>query len=48
VDELFVCGTTTDVQPIVTLDGKPVGGGVPGPITVRIKEAFAARLYGQG
>jgi len=48
VDELFVCGTTTDVQPIVTLDGKPVGGGVPGPITVRIKEAFATRLYGRG
>lgn len=45
VDELFVCGTTTDVQPIVTLDGKPVGRGTPGPITVRIKDAFAKRLY---
>ena len=48
VDELFVCGTTTDVQPIVTLDGKPVGTGAPGPITVRLKEAFARRLYGRG
>ena len=30
VDELFVCGTTTDVQAIVTLDGAPIGAGAPG------------------
>ena len=48
VDELFVCGTTTDVQPIVVLDGKPVGNGKPGPVTVRLREALAARLYGTG
>lgn len=44
-EEIFVCGTTTDVQPIVDLDGKTVGTGVPGPVTVRIKEAFAKKLY---
>lgn len=45
VDELFVCGTTTDVQPIVTLDGRPIGGGTPGPVTARLREALAERLY---
>lgn len=43
--EIFVCGTTTDVQAIVTLDGRPVGDGSVGPITARLREALAARLY---
>jgi len=47
VEELFVCGTTTDVQAIVTLDGKPIGTGAPGPITVKLRDALAARLYGR-
>jgi D-alanine transaminase len=45
VDELFVCGTTTDVQAIVELDGRPVGNGKPGAITVKLREALARRLY---
>ena len=45
VDELFVCGTTTDVQAIVELDGKPIGTGKPGPITVRLRQALERRLY---
>jgi D-alanine transaminase len=43
--EIVLCGTTTDVTPVVTLDGSPVGDGTPGPITVRLREAFEARLY---
>ncbi len=43
--EIFVCGSTTDVTPIVTLDGKPVGNGQPGVTTVKVREAFEARLY---
>ena len=45
VEEVFVCGTTTDVQPLVEIDGRPVGNGKPGPLTVQLKEAFAKRLY---
>ena len=45
VEELFVCGTTTDVQPIVELDGRPIGNGKPGPITNRLREALAVRLH---
>ena len=45
VDELFVCGTTTDVQPIVTLDGAPIGSGAVGPKTARLRDAFADFLY---
>ncbi len=44
--ELFIVGTTTDVAPIVLLDGKTVGSGSPGPVTKKVQAAFLARLYG--
>jgi D-alanine transaminase len=43
--ELFICGTTTDVTPVVTLDDKPVGNGKPGPATRRLQALLEARLY---
>ena len=45
--ELFVCGTTTDVQAIVTLDGQPVGDGRVGATTALLRERLAQRLYGR-
>lgn len=44
-EELFIAGTTTDIAPIVSLDGKPVGNGTPGPVTKRVQDAFLAKLY---
>ncbi len=44
-EEIFVCGSTTDVTPIVTLDGSMIGNGKAGALTVRLREAFEARLY---
>lgn len=32
-EEVFVTGTTSDVMAVVTIDGRPVGGGSPGPVT---------------
>jgi D-alanine transaminase len=32
-DEVFLTGTTTEVMPVVTIDGEPVGPGVPGRLT---------------
>jgi D-alanine transaminase len=43
--ELFIAGTTTDIAPVVSLDGKPVGNGSVGAVTKRIQEAFLAKLY---
>ncbi|HVT37925.1 MAG TPA: D-amino-acid transaminase [Gemmatimonadaceae bacterium] len=45
VDELFLTGTTTDVTPVVTLDGRPVGNGKPGPLARMLQEALTARMY---
>jgi D-alanine transaminase len=41
VSELFLTGTTSEVLPIVKVDGRPVGDGQPGPITRRLQEAYA-------
>lgn len=44
-DEVFLCGTTTDVTPVISIDGAPVGSGAPGPIAAALREALDARLY---
>jgi D-alanine transaminase len=44
VDELFLSGTTTEVLPVGTVDGRPIAGGGRGPITKRILQAFRKRL----
>jgi D-alanine transaminase len=43
IQELFLSGTTTEVMPITTLDGRRVGGGVPGPITRQLLAAYRRR-----
>jgi D-alanine transaminase len=40
VSELFLTGTTSEILPIVTVDGKPIAHGRPGPITRRLQEAY--------
>lgn len=44
VEELFLTGTSTEVMPVVTVDGRTVGEGRPGPVTWRLREAFVRRV----
>jgi D-alanine transaminase len=46
LDELFVAGTTTDITPIVDVDGKRIGSGKPGPVSKALYAGLQARLYG--
>lgn len=39
-DEVFVTGTAAEVGPIVTIDGRMIGNGRPGPITRQLMSAF--------
>lgn len=39
-DEIFVTSTLQEILPGTELDGKPVGGGKPGPVTRRLLEQF--------
>jgi D-alanine transaminase len=40
MSELFLTGTTSEVLPIIRVDGQPVGDGQPGPVTRRLQEAY--------
>jgi branched-chain amino acid aminotransferase len=41
-DECFLTGTAAEIIPVVSLDGRPIGDGKPGPMTKRLLEAFRA------
>jgi D-alanine transaminase len=41
-DEAFFTGTTTEVKPVVRIDGRPVGEGRVGPVARRLQEAYVA------
>jgi D-alanine transaminase len=38
--EAFTTSATVFVQPVVSIDGKPVGNGKPGPMTERLREIY--------
>jgi D-alanine transaminase len=40
MSELFITGTTTEVVPIIKLDGKPVGSGAVGDVTATVMELY--------
>ncbi|MDA9778632.1 branched-chain-amino-acid transaminase [Rubripirellula sp.] len=39
-DECFLTGSAAEVIPVVTLDGRTIGNGQPGPITLQLNDAF--------
>ena len=41
-DECFLTGTAAEVIPVVDIDGRSIGSGVPGPITTRLTRDFHA------
>lgn len=41
--EAFLTSATNLVLPIVAIDGEPVGDGAPGPVALRLREAYKAR-----
>jgi len=38
--EAFISAATLGATPVVTLDGKPIGDGRPGPVTRRVQELY--------
>ena len=43
-DEMFFTSTTREIVPVVRVDDHVVGGGKPGPVTQRLRAAFAEAL----
>ena len=45
-DECFLTGSAAEVIGAVKLDGRTIGDGKPGPVTVKLKDAFAEHVRG--
>jgi branched-chain amino acid aminotransferase len=45
-DECFLTGSAAEVISVTKIDGRPIGDGKPGPITLRLGEAFKKLVHG--
>jgi branched-chain amino acid aminotransferase len=45
-EEAFLCGTGVQIGPIVSVDGRAVASGRPGPITTTLQEAYFRAVRG--
>ncbi len=41
-DEVFITNSIMEVMPVSSADGRPIAAGRPGPVTVRLAEAYKA------
>ena len=46
-DEAFFTGTAAEVTPIRELDGRAIGTGQPGPITLQLQSKYFDQVYGR-
>jgi branched-chain amino acid aminotransferase len=47
-DECFLTGSGAEVIPVVKLDGRTIGSGVPGPVTKKVLAEFRKRVLVEG
>jgi branched-chain amino acid aminotransferase len=40
-DEVFATGTMGGLSPVISIDGRAIGGGTPGPVTARLTALYA-------
>ena len=45
-DEAFFAGTAAEVTPILSIDRRPVGEGVIGPLTAKVRDAYFQAVRG--
>ncbi|MDQ2714176.1 MAG: branched-chain amino acid transaminase [Chloroflexota bacterium] len=46
-DEIFLCGTGVQVSPVVSVDHRAVGSGLPGAFTMRLQALYLAACRGE-
>lgn len=47
-EECFLTGTGAEIVPVVRIDGRPIGDGVPGPITRRLVQEYRELTHRSG
>ena len=46
-DEVFFVGTAAEVTPVINIDGRVIGNGEPGPITIKIRNYYMDVVHGR-
>jgi branched-chain amino acid aminotransferase len=46
-DEVFACGTSTYIAPVIEVDARVVNGSSIGPVTAAVRERYLAVLRGE-
>jgi branched-chain amino acid aminotransferase len=46
-DETFLCGTATQIAPVTRIDGRSIGSGSPGPLTLDIQDLYQKVVRGK-
>ena len=46
-DEVFLCGTGVQIAPATEIDGRLVGDGRPGPVTMALQMRYLQVMRGQ-
>lgn len=46
-DEVFVTGTAAELTPVIEIDGRRIGPGIPGPITKALQKRFFEIVRGE-
>jgi branched-chain amino acid aminotransferase len=47
-DECFLTGTAAEIVPVAALDGRPIGSGKPGVLTLKLTEDFRKLTRSEG
>jgi len=47
-DEAFLTGTAAETIPMVMLDDREIGDGKPGPVSMRLIEAYRKKVRSEG
>jgi branched-chain amino acid aminotransferase len=45
-DEVFMCGSSARIVPVLSIDKRPVGNGVMGPVTAELLQVYKAAQHG--
>lgn len=47
-EEVFLCGTGAEITPVIQVDGRPIGQGQAGPVTLKLSKQYTDRVREQG
>ena len=47
-EEVFLCGTGSEITPVIEVDGRAIGSGQPGPVARELAAHYAEQVRREG